>query len=117
MSSDIETILLRCCVFVGFLDIRKQAAVVIFSIICINVDNDERLLLDHNKGLGINSFSIYFPLLFLKKRFGFGFLILLLYNLKDIFSCFCINYDIDVMWLLEKDKGLELFLVIFLYSS
>ena len=52
--------------FVVFLDIRKQAAVVIFSIICINVDIDETLLLHNNKGLGINSFSSYLPLLFLK---------------------------------------------------
>ena len=36
-------------------------------IFCINVDIDEMLQSHNNKGLGINSFKSYFPLLFLKQ--------------------------------------------------
>ena len=42
-------------------------------IFCINLDIDEVLLLDKNKGLKINSLEL-FPLLILEKHFIFCFL-------------------------------------------
>ena len=67
----------------------------------MNIDIDEVLLVDKNKGLGVSSFrviSLCNP--------WFSFLIfILIYNFRNLFI-FCINVDTDKMLLLDKNKGL-----------
>ena len=75
------------------------------SLFCINVDIDERLLLEKNKGLWDNFYkAILFPFVILENVFWFPILILL-NNLRTLFF-FCINVGIDEVLLLKKNKGL-----------
>ena len=76
----------------------------ILFIFCINIDIDDVLLLDINKGLGFIPIEL-FPLVILEKVFWFLLLIPLIFlnNSRNHFI-FCIN--IDKMLLLDKNKGL-----------
>ena len=72
----------------------------------INIDIDEVLLLEKNKCQGLILLEL-FPIVILEKMFWF-LLLILLNDLRNNFI-FYINIDIDEMFLLEKNKGLEHF--------
>ena len=85
-------------------------------IFCIKVDIDELLMLNKNKGLGVNSLRVI-SLYILEKVFWF--LLLVLVNTSRNLFIFCINLDIDKMLLLYKNKdlGINSFRVISLCNS
>ena len=60
--------------FWWFLPLNLLNDLRILFIFCINVDIDKMLLLDKNKGIGINSFRVIPLCNFLKRRFGFCFI-------------------------------------------
>ena len=73
-------------------------------IFCINIDIDELLLSDKNKGLGVNFLEL-FPFIIIEKVFWF--LLLILLNIFRNLFTFCIYHDIDEVLLLDKNKCLE----------